>query len=97
MSNEIESQYPLLKGMTQEEILVAAERWQAITTGPRYAFQAAHIDIERVSKEKRHVVTTTMELDEHEVGEHPGSKAAREDGVLKLTELADLVRARALK
>lgn len=97
---DIDSRHPLLKDMSMDEILTAAERWQALTTGPQFPMMAPQgfTDAEQQKAPNRRSLTIQFLLaDVPASAENEGVKAQRQDGVYKLTDMADLVRARALE
>jgi len=100
MNEDFAKDHPLLAQMTIDEILIAAERWMAITTHPQYSFMAARgfVEAEQAAEPNRRSLTVTMSLTGEPLDqEHLGVQVAREEGVYKLTDLADLVRARVLE
>lgn len=91
---------PLLEGLTEEDIRIAAERWMALTTHSKMdtLSETGFEEEDRQSNPNRRVLNMHFVLDGETLEtESQFTKATRNYCAYKLTQVADLVRARVLE
>jgi hypothetical protein len=99
-TSSLNAEHPLLKDLSAHEVLEAAERWVAMTTQFQFPLMAPQgfTDAEQAKNPNRRSLSLTMELNAVSViNEHPSVTATRQEAAYKLTEMADLARARVLE